>query len=253
MTQSQIAVTLFTLREYTQTPAHIAETLHKVKAIGYGTVQLSALGPVDPLELKSMLDGEGLGVCATHVSLERLQQELDAVINEHKLWGCQNVAIGALSNDWRTAEGYARFAREGSRIARELAAADLTFSYHNHWWEFDQLDGRTGFDILFEESKASLLAEVDVCWAQRGGADPAATIRKLAGRQHIIHFKDMVIKEGQPVTVEVGEGILSWPPIVQACREVGIQWHIVEQDYCQRDPFESIAISLRNLRAMGLS
>ena len=253
MTQSQIAVTLFTLRDYTQTPAGIAETLHKVKAIGYDSVQLSALGPIDPRELKSMLDGEGMSVCATHVGLERLQQETGAVIDEHHLWGCPNAAIGALSNDWRTAEGYARFAREGSRIARRLVEAGITFSYHNHWWEFDQLDGRTRFDILFEESEASLLAEIDVCWAQRGGADPTATIRKLVGRQRIIHFKDMVIKEGQPVTVEVGEGILSWPAIVQACREVGIQWYIVEQDYCQRDPFESIAISLRNLRAMGLS
>jgi len=31
-----------------------------------------------------------------------------------------------------------------------------------------------------------------------------------------------------------------------------VQWYIVEQDVCQRDPFQSIAISLRNLHKMGL-
>jgi hypothetical protein len=31
-----------------------------------------------------------------------------------------------------------------------------------------------------------------------------------------------------------------------------VQWYAVEQDVCHRDPFESMAISLRNLKAMGL-
>jgi hypothetical protein len=32
-----------------------------------------------------------------------------------------------------------------------------------------------------------------------------------------------------------------------------VVWYLVEQDVCRRDPFESLAISLRNLKAMGLS
>jgi len=50
---------------------------------------------------------------------------------------------------------------------------------------------------------------------------------------------------------EVGEGNLDWPDILAAAREAGTEWYIVEQDTCQRDPFESLAISLRNLRDMG--
>ena len=42
------------------------------------------------------------------------------------------------------------------------------------------------------------------------------------------------------------------PAILAACREAGVEWYIVEQDHCQRDPFESLGISLRNLKAMGL-
>ncbi len=52
---------------------------------------------------------------------------------------------------------------------------------------------------------------------------------------------------------EVGEGNLNWPAILQACRAAGVEWYIIEQDICQRDPFESLAISLKNVRGMGLS
>ena len=52
MPSSVIAAQLYTLRDYTKTPADIAQTLKKVKALGYDAVQLSALGPIDPVELK---------------------------------------------------------------------------------------------------------------------------------------------------------------------------------------------------------
>jgi sugar phosphate isomerase/epimerase len=51
---------------------------------------------------------------------------------------------------------------------------------------------------------------------------------------------------------EVGEGNLNWPAILDASKAAGVQWYVVEQDRCQRDPFESLGISLRNMQAMGL-
>jgi sugar phosphate isomerase/epimerase len=54
------------------------------------------------------------------------------------------------------------------------------------------------------------------------------------------------------VMAEVGEGNLNWPAILTACREAGVRWYLVEQDVCRRDPFESLGISLRNLKTMGI-
>jgi len=39
--------------------------------------------------------------------------------------------------------------------------------------------------------------------------------------------------------------------VLAACREAEVRWLIVEQDECRRDPFESLAISRRNLAALG--
>ena len=46
---------------------------------------------------------------------------------------------------------------------------------------------------------------------------------------------------------------MNFAGILAACRRAGVEWYAVEQDICQRDPFESLAISFRNLREMGLS
>jgi sugar phosphate isomerase/epimerase len=53
---------------------------------------------------------------------------------------------------------------------------------------------------------------------------------------------------------EVGEGNLNWSAIIKAAADASVQFAVVEQDNCyDRDPFESLAISYRNLKAMGLS
>ena len=75
----------------------------------------------------------------------------------------------------------------------------------------------------------------------------------MEGRSPVVHLKDMVIQgDREQVMAEVGEGNLNWPAILDACRVAGAEVYAVEQDICQRDPFESLAISYQNLRAMGL-
>lgn len=253
MTDSAIAAQLYTLRDYTRTPAQIAETFRKVRAIGYEAVQLSGLGPISPEELKRIADDNGLTICATHVSYERLRDEFEAVVAEHTLWGCPYVGIGGLPESYRTAGGFALFAREASEVARRLKEHGLTFVYHNHSFELQKFGGRTGLQILYEESDPEVFAsEIDTYWIQHGGGDPAWWIRRLKGRAPVVHLKDMAMEGSTQRFAEVGEGNLNWPAILEACREAGVRWYIVEQDVCPGDPFESLAISLRNLRAMGL-
>ena len=71
-----IAVQLYTLREFTKTPADIARTLKKVREIGYRAVQCSALGPIEPRELRAILDQEGLFCCATHTAFDKVRDLL---------------------------------------------------------------------------------------------------------------------------------------------------------------------------------
>ena len=252
---TQIAAQLYTLRNFTKTEADIAETMKKVRELGYEAVQCSALGPIAPEALKNIIDNEGITICATHTSYARMRDEPQAVIDEHQLWGCKHAAIGGIPGEYRSAEGYAKFAKEASEVGARLAEGGLTFSYHNHSFELEEFDGRTGLDILYEESDPKYFhSELDTYWIQHGGGDPAEWIRKLKDRAAIIHLKDMVNHSSGPRFAEVGEGILDWKAILEACLYSGVEWYIVEQDSCyERDPFESLGISLRNLQGMGLS
>jgi len=254
MANTVIGAQLFTLREFTKTPEDIANTLKRVKKIGYDAVQVSGMGPIDPQELKEIIDREELTICATHIGMNELRNDLDGVIKKHKLWGCKYVGLGSMPAEYRTdREGYVKFAKEISEIAKRLKESGLQFIYHNHKFEFEKFDGTLGLDILLSESDPEFVDfEIDTFWVQAGGGDPAAWIRKVKNRMKVVHLKDMAIKEDKQIMAEVGEGNLNWPSILQACKDIGVEWYVIEQDICQRDPFESLAISLKNVKAMGL-
>lgn len=252
---TQIAAQMYTLRQFTKNPQDMAETLHKVRAIGFEAVQLSGHGPIDVNELHGMLEREGLTVCATHIGFDRMQNELDKVMEEHRILGCKNLAIGGLPAAYRTdAASYMRFAKEASDIARKLAENGFTWSYHNHSFELERFGDRTALDILFHESDPKyFLGEIDTYWIQHGGGDPAQWVLDLKGRIKLLHLKDMATRGGkEQLMAEIGEGNLNWPRILDAAKQAGVEWYIIEQDICQRDPFESLAISFRNVKTMGL-
>ena len=259
MTATVLAAQLYTVRDFTQTRQGFAASMKKIREIGYRAVQVSGIGDISPTDVKHIADDSGLTICNTHISFERLQDDLAAVIDQHKLWDCRHVALGGMPLKWRgSADGYRAFAEIASRIGEKLAGAGLSFSYHNHSFELVKFNGRSGLEILFEESDPDYVqAELDTYWIQHGGADPVVWIERMTGRMPVIHLKDMTMLassdgRGQQAMAEVGEGNMNFAAILSACRRAGVEWYAVEQDYCQRDPFESLAISYRNLRAMGL-
>ncbi|MGI6705657.1 MAG: sugar phosphate isomerase/epimerase family protein [Clostridia bacterium] len=255
MSQPVIAAQLFTIRDYTETPEDIAQSMKKIKEMGYNAVQVSGFGPIEHQQVKDIMDSQGLTICATHIGFDRLQNDLEDVIEQHKLWNCKYVGLGSMPAEYATSrDGYIAFAKEASEIARKLADNGLRFIYHNHHFEFMKFDGVTGMEILFEETDPEVFDfELDTYWIQAGGANPVDWIYKVKGRMKVIHFKDMgVSSERQVIMTEVGEGNLNWPAIIQACKETGVEWCPVEQDICQRNPFESLAISLENLKKLGL-
>jgi sugar phosphate isomerase/epimerase len=252
---TQIAAQMYTLRKFTQNPADIAGTLKKVRRIGYEAIQISAFGPCDAGELAKMLKDNALTVCSTHTAWPRFVDEIEKVIEEHQLWGCRHPAIGGMPNEYRSPDGVVKFAKLASEVGSKLAGARMDFSYHNHNFEFAKAGGKTLLELLYENSDPRYVkAEIDTYWVQAGGADPAAWIRKYSGRMPVLHLKDMVFgPDGKVRMAEIGEGNLNWPAILDAAEEAGVEWYCVEQDECyERDPFDSLKISLENLHEMGL-
>jgi sugar phosphate isomerase/epimerase len=181
-------------------------------------------------------------------------EDVDGLIADHKTLGCSLPGTGGIGGDLRNAEGYRKFAAAVESAGGRLAKAGMTFIYHNHSAEFMKFDGRTAIEIMAEASPKHMGFELDVCWVQSGGADPAALIRKLGSRVPTIHCKDLGIgKDGKPHSMPVGRGNLNWPAILAAARDVGVKWLVVEveDEHEKGDPFESLRVSIENLRKWG--
>jgi sugar phosphate isomerase/epimerase len=247
-----IAVELYTLREHLRDADAIAAGLRRVREIGYDGVELAGLGPIEPERLAELLRENSLTPCSAHVPWERIRDQTDAVAEDCRTWDCTHVAVPFLGAVYRNADGYAQFAADASAAGRRLRDAGIRLSYHNHAFEMQRYNGESGLEIIYRASDPELLgSQLDTYWVQYGGGSPSAWIRRLTGRAPTVHVKDMDVSEGEPVMAEVGEGNLDWLDVLAACRESGVEWLVVEQDVCRRDPFESLAISRRNLTALG--
>lgn len=257
MSRNVLAAQLFTVRDFTKTEEGFADSIARISAIGYTAVQVSAIGPISPETVKKICDDHDITIVNTHIAWPRLQEEMDAVIDEHRLWDCKHVAVGSMPRHFIEAgeEGLRQFVVEASEVGRALHEAGLTFSYHNHSFEFMRYGGKSGLEILFDETDPRyVLAELDTYWIQFGGGDVRDWILRMKDRMPVIHLKDMAMAGWRDHEMkEVGEGNLNWLGILEACREANVEWYAVEQDICPGDPFESLAVSYRNLVRMGLS
>jgi len=253
-----VAAQLYSVRDFCKTAEQAGETLRKLRAHGYRNVQVSgAIDALDPQTVGRLCAEAGVRIVGHHLALDTLRNHFADVVKKLQGWGCRYTAVAYLPKEERPdAAAYLARAREMSDFGRRLRAEGITLQYHNHAFEMEKYDGRTGLQILLEESDPDgLQAEIDTCWIARGGGDPAEWIRRLKGRSDQVHLKDMMIKDDQPIFTEIGSGNLNWTAVLAACREAGVKDYIVEQDSCPitQDPILSLGISYRFLATKGLA
>lgn len=256
MPASVIGAQLYTLRDFLKTPPDIARTCARVKKMGYDAVQVSALGPIDVKELAKILDGEGLACAATHKSMDDMKNTA-AILDYHAALKCRYTAVGGFGWGGKTLAEWQAFAREYSVVATSLAAKGLQVGYHNHAHELCRVADSpltAPLDLLVTTCDKAVWFEIDTYWIAFGGGDPAAWIDRVAGRIPCVHFKDMLVTPDQKEhkMCEIGAGNLNWPRILDSCNRAKVEWYLIERDSGDLDPFDSLKISLDNLRAMGL-
>jgi sugar phosphate isomerase/epimerase len=249
----KLAAQLYTVREYTKNEDDIYKTLKRVKEIGYDAVQISAFGEYKPENLKTMLGRLGLTVCATHTPYERIVNETQSVIREHRLLGIKYVGLGYFAG--KTIEDYKRLSETLAPAADAFFAAGLKLLYHNHAHEFARLDGVRPLDYLRDNTDPDKFGFLpDFYWIQTAGLSPLKFIEDYAGRIPVVHFKDMRVSAvgGATNMAEIFEGNMDYDGIYAACAASGAEWAAVEQDNCDGDPFVSLEKSFVNIKKRGM-
>lgn len=243
-----VAVQPYTIREALS--RDYAGALERVAEIGYKGIELGR--PPAGMTVsgqKALLDRLGLKVIGTHAGFDTLDFDPYAIADYlEEVDGGKYVSI---SLRFDSKQAVLDKAKKMNEIGATFRKRGITFLYHNHDWEFAKLDGEYILDVLLRETDPELVqTEPDTYWIRKGGEDPAAYLRKLKNRAPLLHIKDMEAGD-ERFFAEIGEGVLDFPGIAEAAEEIGVQWMVVEQDRCRRDPFESLKISYVNLMRMG--
>ena len=256
----QIGAQLFNLRDYCQTPDDLALTLSKVAEIGFKTVQLSGVCAYTPEWISTELAKNGLIAPLTHYNADRIADDTDAVIAEHKAFNCKYIGLGAMpnfKNKGYSDEAYRAFVARYLPAARVICHAGCKFMYHNHSFEFFRFsDGRNVIERLCEDfTPEELGITLDTYWVTDAGGDPVDWLYRLKGRINCVHFKDMMYASEEPNRrmAPIGSGNLNWPRIIEACKELGVEHVFIEQDNSYgEDPFICLKKSYDYLHSLGV-
>ena len=250
MSDIKLGAQLYTLRDYIQNYEDAEKTFAYLDSIGINTIQISAIGPIEPEKVAYLVDKYSMDVCVTHTSFDRMLSDPEAVVREHKMIHCDTLGVSCMPGEYSgSEEGVREFIKLTGELAKKLRDMGMHFAYHNHAFEFKKYNGRRVIDMLIDDTDPELFGFImDTYWVQYGGGDPADFIKRLSGRMKVCHFKDYKINsENKPDFAEVGTGNLNLDECYRACRDSGVRYIVIEQDTCDIDPRESMAISYKNL------
>jgi len=246
--EDQIGVVLFTARS--QMAADPQGTLNALAQCGITNAEPSgSVGNFYGLtgeQLAPLAENAGINVRSIGVSWNDLQNNVEGVIAEAEAVGATYARFSG-GRDWTMAQ-YAETAAQMNEIGAELADAGITLAYHNHGWEFEtQEDGRTGYDVLLEETDAENVAmELDLYWSSSVGVDVVELISENPGRFPLVHVKDMA-EDGS--FADVGEGVIDFQEIFALRDLAGIEYYFIEHDRPTPDGVTSACNSYANLTA----
>lgn len=260
-----IAVQTWTIRESCKTLSDLATSFTRLKEMGYDAVEFGApiFSEKSGKEIKQVLDDTGIQVVSAHRSLDLLR-DASAASDFFQEIGCNYAVLGGWG--WGGGEqkqAWSTFIDDFNSVAKGLEGTGIRLGYHNHaheWVPFGLQDAPE--TISADDAPIVMLAdrltqnawfELDTYWVAYAGACPARWIRRFEDRIPCLHVKDMtMVNQDQQRMCEVGAGNLDWPGILDAAKAAGVQHYIVERDHGDLDPFDSLKISLENLKRWGL-
>lgn len=255
----KVGVQLYTVRD--QMKHNFDETIAKVASIGYKEVEFAGYFKHTPQQVRAALDHNGLIAPSMHIDYPSLFEKFPQVVADSQVIGHHYIVCPWIpDNQRKQPDGWKRAAETFNKAGELSKKAGIQFAYHNHHFEFIQVNGKWAYDILLEEMDRDLVQlEMDLCWMTVAGQDPMKYFSRYPGRFSLVHVKDIKNipqpkKPGEWANMDkvvenmtpVGSGSIDWKNIFANSGQAGIKHYFVEQDKPQ-DPFASIKASYEYL------
>lgn len=233
-----IALQLYTLRE--AAAEGFDQIVRKVADIGYVGVETAGFPGTTPEAAAKLFTDLGLEVCSAHLPLpvgDKRQESLDTAAT----LGIARLVSGCGPDDFKSRDSIKATAERFNEAADACRQAGLSFGIHNHWWEFQEVDGARGYKHLLEDLSDDVFFQLDAYWVQTAGADPLAILNELGHRAPLVHVKDGPCDLNKDIQA-LGEGVTDVPGLIAAGGD-NVDWWIVELDRCETDMMEAVVKS----------
>ena len=251
-----LGVQLYTIRNLIKDD-NLLSLLQQIRAIGYEEVELfPVVYKHTERELTSILRRSGLTAASGHFNYEDFVSKIPYA---HRL-GLKWMVCPMLPKvQWGSPEGFRRAAAAFNQWGKQCQQHGMRFAFHNHNYEFQDLKGTTGFDILVKETDPELVwLEMDTYWITQAGRDPVLLLNQLGKRVRLLHLKDrkadfptsQVLDASAEHFTEVGNGTIQWRALLALAQRLGIEHYYVEQDESDKSPMDSLKISYTFLHKM---
>ena len=237
----ELGLQLWSVRDHLGSAEDIANTMKKLKEIGYDSVQTAGVS-IPYKDFADAVHSAGLTVCGTHCNLDEMMKDVEQTMENHRILDTKFIGIGGYGVS--SADDVKAFIKKANEFADIIYEHGFKFTYHNHSREFVKYGDKTIMDMLVEgldPVKTSFC--LDTYWLQNAGGDVCDWIEKLDGRIDILHLKDMAVKGDESYITEIGNGNMNFEKIIAAAEKIGVKHYVVEQDYWPGDSMESVAQS----------
>ena len=233
-----VGLQLYSLRSYyADDPEKVFRTASE---LGFVEVEYSAISRLSFAEYSAYLKQYHLHAFSGHWPFERIENDLDTVIDEAKTLGLDSVGVAWLPHNDRFTEKDCRKAAEVFNCAAsQLRENGLALYLHNHGYEFQPYEDGTLLDLFMTLTETSgVKLQLDVLWTIFPGQNPVDIMRKYPSRIHSLHLKDLKkgvvgnLSGGTAVEndVAIGTGQADYPTILKTAQEIGVSHFYIEDE-----------------------
>lgn len=226
--------------------------LERIATLGYTGVETYGLHGHSAPKVRQMLERTGLRVISAHAPFP-FGSDAARTLDEYAELGAPNLAWSMEAEEFNDVASIARGLERVNGGVEAARSYGMTVAYHNHHAEFrNTFDGRSAHEVLLEQLHPEARVELDLYWAAVGGTSVANVVESIGPRLRYVHVKDgPALTYGQDTLVPIGQGTVD---VLGALKvPSALEWHIVELERLDIDPFDALAQSYTYLTTHGVT
>ena len=196
---------------------------------GYKDIGFGFLSAMKTADIKSTITDAGLQCPSCHFGSGELFDHVDESIEfAHAMGLSQMICSTFWLPKTATLSDYQAAADKLNKAAEKIKAAGMRTGFHNHEFEFAQLDGQLIYDALMTRFDPQLVQMQFQTEVINLGYKAADYFSKYPGRFLSSHLSDWTADKKE---VPIGQGVIDWPTFFQAAKTGGVKNFFVEMKW----------------------